>query len=106
MITVHFISAGGEAFSVEVNEGESLMQAALINGIEGIVGECGGSAMCATCHCFVDEPWASKLDCMSDVEDEMLNSAATERKASSRLSCQLIATPDLDGARLLLPELQ
>ena len=62
--------------------------------------------MCATCHCFVEEPWASKLDEMSEVEDEMLNSAASARKPTSRLSCQLIATSDLDGARVLLPEKQ
>ncbi len=106
MVMIHFVAADGNEIPVEVGEGETLMQAALMHGVDGITGECGGSAMCATCHCFVEEPWASKLDEMSEVEDEMLNSAASARKPTSRLSCQLIATSDLDGARVLLPEKQ
>ena len=103
---ITYVAANGTETAVEAAEGDSVMHAAVAHDVEGIIGECGGAMMCATCHCFVEEPWASKLDEMSEVEDEMLNSAASARKPTSRLSCQLIATSDLDGARVLLPEKQ
>lgn len=54
MVNITYISASGAARVLEVARGSSLMQAALANGLDGIVGECGGSAMCATCHVYVD----------------------------------------------------
>jgi 2Fe-2S ferredoxin len=82
------------------------MRAALNAGITGIVGECGGSMMCATYHVYLREPWAAKLPTMAATESEMLTMAGSERKPSSRLSCQIKMSADLDGITLHLPENQ
>ncbi|MBN9748065.1 ferredoxin [Amycolatopsis sp. A1MSW2902] len=78
-------------WAVDVPPGTPLMQAALDRDVEGIVGECGGNAMCATCHVYVPEDAADDFPPMGEAEDEMLNCTASERRPSSRLSCQLPA---------------
>jgi 2Fe-2S ferredoxin len=89
MPRITFISADGERQTFEAESGTTVMQVAVSNGVAGIVAECGGSAMCATCHVYVD-PWSlSTLPGPDAVEDEMLNATASERRCGSRLSCQL-----------------
>jgi 2Fe-2S ferredoxin len=68
------------------------------------VAECGGAAMCATCHAYV-EPMAG-LPPVGAVEEEMLESAAAERRPTSRLSCQIKLKPELDGLVVHLPDRQ
>jgi 2Fe-2S ferredoxin len=82
------------------------MQIATGNGIDEIVAECGGNAMCATCHVYVDEGWIPRLVSMSEEEDELLSGVAAERLPNSRLSCQIKVTPELDGLIVRLPERQ
>ncbi|MEW6643369.1 MAG: 2Fe-2S iron-sulfur cluster-binding protein [Pseudomonadota bacterium] len=106
MTTITFIRPDGQAQAVDIGDGESAMQAATRHGIAEIVAECGGNAMCATCHVYVDDAWASRLPAMSDDEDALLDGAAAERKSTSRLSCQLRITPDLTGLVLRLPDKQ
>jgi ferredoxin, 2Fe-2S len=74
--------------------------------VSGILGECGGQAMCATCHVYVDAKDLGALPPMSDDEDAMLEDTASERKPSSRLSCQLDASDELDGLVVYLPDEQ
>ena len=105
MTTITFIHPDGRSQSFEANSG-SAMQLAVINGIEEIVAECGGNAMCATCHVYVDESWIDRLPAMSDDEDALLDGAAAERMKTSRLSCQIKMAPDLDGLVLRLPDRQ
>ncbi|MNL65115.1 Rhodocoxin [compost metagenome] len=62
--------------------------------------------MCATCHCYVDDDWADRAGERSDGEDEMLESATSEVRSTSRLSCQIEIRPDLDGLVIHLPESQ
>lgn len=83
-----------------------MMHAALLSDVAGIVGECGGSQMCATCHVYVSNEWLAKLAPMKDPENAMLDSAVCERKANSRLSCQIVMSPDIDGIVLHLPQRQ
>jgi ferredoxin, 2Fe-2S len=106
MPRVNITTAHGEQLALEVPVGMSLMQAAVTAGVSGIVGECGGSAMCATCHVYVDEIFAARLPAVSAVESEMLTCTVAERLANSRLSCQIKMTADLDGLAVLLPEQQ
>ena len=96
----------GSSQTIDVPVGASIMQGAVSNGVDGIVAECGGSAMCATCHVYVAEGPLEKLPPRNPVEEEMLESAAAERKENSRLSCQIEVTAELDGLVVDLPERQ
>jgi 2Fe-2S ferredoxin len=106
MPTITFIHPDGAQQDVAAPAGKTVMQAALSNGIKGIVAECGGSAMCATCHVYVEDGFAARLPKMSADEDAMLDSTASERTGRSRLSCQLPVTPELDGMVVQLPPAQ
>jgi 2Fe-2S ferredoxin len=96
MPTVTFIQPDGTQEDVEAELGYSLMEAATLNGIAGIEAECGGACSCATCHVHVDPDWLGKLPEMEPMEDAMLD-AANDRQATSRLSCQIEVTENLDG---------
>lgn len=106
MTTIIFIHPDGSEQLVPVSAGESAMQAATRRDIEGILAECGGNAMCATCHVYVDDAWLARLPAMADDEDALLDGTAAERRANSRLSCQIKASADLDGLVLRLPQRQ
>jgi ferredoxin, 2Fe-2S len=106
MPKVTYISAKGEAREVEVPVGTTVMAAALKNGIDGIVAECGGVCMCSTCHVFVDEKFCGQLSPASDTEEAVLEIAAVERQPTSRLSCQIKMTAELDGLTVRIPEKQ
>ena len=106
MPAVTYVSAEGEREQVELPAGTTLKDGALENGIDGIVAECGGNAMCATCHVYVDEAWLERLPARSEVEDELLDSTASVRTDASRLSCQIKLSEELDGLVVLLPDAQ
>ena len=103
MTTVHLIQPDGAKLTLEADDGKSLMQTAVGAGVHGIVGECGGSAMCATCHVYVQEPWLQKLPEPLAPELEMLECTADERRPESRLSCQIKLSPELHGLTVRLP---
>ena len=103
MPKICFISAAGETAEVDAAVGLTLMEAAVDNNIEGVVAECGGACACATCHVYVADGWQSKLPAMDDMEDAMLDSAL-ERKAGSRLSCQIELTTELDGLSVIVAD--
>lgn len=106
MTKITYIDSDGTAATFEAQDGESVMSVAIANGVDGIVAECGGSMMCATCHCYVDEDWVERTGTRNDGEDDMLECAASEVRETSRLSCQIKITPDLDGLVVHLPEEQ
>ena len=106
MPTITFIGPDNRSERVEAELGESAMLAATKHGLDGIVAECGGNAMCATCHVYVDDQWIARLAAVSDEEDALLDGTASERQLNSRLSCQIRITPELDGLVLRLPERQ
>lgn len=106
MPEITYIEANGQSTSVELPEGWSLMQGATANGIDGILGECGGSCACATCHCYVDASRLAELPAASENELVMLDNVACERRPNSRLACQIKATAALNGLRVTLPESQ
>jgi len=106
MPRITYVEATGAETTIELAEGWSLMQGATANGVEGILGECGGSCACATCHCYVDEARLGDLPAASENELAMLENAAAERQPNSRLACQIKATSALDGLVVHLPETQ
>lgn len=94
MPDITFIEADGTARTVPATPGESLMVAATRAGVAGIIGECGGSCMCATCHCYLE---AGTLPPPEDLEAETLEFNAVNPRPESRLTCQVVATEGMEG---------
>lgn len=97
----------GSQQTIELDEPAPIMQTALRNGVPGIVGECGGQAMCATCHVYVREDYLDRLPEKSEDEEEMLEEVASEfDERRSRLGCQITIGEDLDEIEVDVPESQ
>lgn len=94
----------GRIISADVPVGHNLMEAAVANNVPEVIGECGGCLSCATCHVYVDAAWTDRAGPPGDMEDDMLEVTAAERRPESRLSCQITATDALDGIVLLVPQ--
>ena len=99
------VSANGDRTEIEGVEGESLMRLALNNSIEGLAAECGGCLSCATCHVYVAEDWVDRVPTPTEEEMVMVE-CAIDARASSRLSCQIVYTKELDGIEIEIPESQ
>ena len=106
MPNVTYISHTGETTTIDVPLGTSVMENAVKNGIEGIVGECGGAMICATCHVYVDPAFLDLLDPIGEEQEEMLGATAAERKPNSRLSCQIRMKPQFEGLIVRMPDRQ
>jgi len=103
MPSVRFITFDGTQHEVKASEGQSLMRVATDHSVPGIDGDCGGACACGTCHVYVDEAWADKLNAVDAMEDSMLDFTDC-RRPNSRLSCQITMVPALDGLTVSLPE--
>lgn len=103
MPKVVYVLAAGSEQVLDVPVGTSVMQAAVSAGVPGIIAECGGSAMCATCHVYAE---GDSLPPVSENEAEMLDCTASPRKPDSRLSCQLVMTEAMDKLRVRIPPAQ
>ncbi|MEV7010074.1 2Fe-2S iron-sulfur cluster-binding protein [Streptosporangium sp. NPDC051022] len=106
MPEVTFHEPDGTSITVTTVRPVSVMHAAVTNNVPGIVGECGGNAMCATCHVYVREIDLDRLPGMEEDEDEMLEGTVAERTGRSRLGCQLILDDRLDGIEVDIPAAQ
>jgi 2Fe-2S ferredoxin len=104
--TVIYITASGDKREVAVPIGSSVMEGAVNNGVPGIVAECGGACMCATCHVFVEQTFLDRLEPIAEDEEEMLNNTFVKRQPNSRLSCQIPVTEALEGLTVTTPEAQ
>ncbi|KAH7655362.1 Biotin synthase protein [Dioscorea alata] len=101
-ISVTFVDKDGEEKLIKVPVGMSMLEAAHENDIE-LEGACEGSIACSTCHVIVmDVNYYNKLEDPTDEENDMLD-LAFGLTQTSRLGCQVIAKPELDGMRLALP---
>ena len=105
MPTITFIEFDGTEHELAIDPGESLMRAAIDNGVPGIDADCGGECSCATCHVILDEDWFARVGAMKERDEEMLD-MNPERTPTSRLSCQIPVTDALDGIRVQIPEFQ
>ena len=106
MPRVTYISQDQKKTTLDIDVGTSVMQAAMLHGIDGIVAECGGSCMCATCHVYVRDDQLPLTPPMDADEDAMLEGTASPRQPNSRLSCQLVVSPQMEGLVVYLPETQ
>ncbi|WP_298497788.1 2Fe-2S iron-sulfur cluster-binding protein [uncultured Maritimibacter sp.] len=98
MVKVTFIEADGTRRDIDAKEGEPLMYAAKDAGIAGIIAECGGSAMCATCHCYLASAPNGPLPDIEPAEEDTLEFTAHEPTDRSRLTCQVIVDDRCEGA--------
>jgi ferredoxin, 2Fe-2S len=105
MAKITYIEFGGESHVVDVPPGLTVMEGAIDNNIPGIEAECGGACSCATCHVYVDPAWTKATGTAENLEQDMLE-CAMDLEDSSRLSCQIEVTDELDGLIVRLPELQ
>lgn len=103
---VIYVDGAGREYAVDAAVGESVMAAAVKNGVPGIVAECGGNCSCATCHVWVREEFAPLVGPPGDMEDDLLDLAVSERRDGSRLSCQIEVTARLDGLAVDVPPFQ
>jgi 2Fe-2S ferredoxin len=105
MVKITFIDTAGTARTVEGEVGSTVMETAINNGVPGIEAECGGACACSTCHVYIDDAWREKVGEPSPMEEDMLD-FAYEVKPSSRLSCQIKVSEELDGLTVQTPERQ
>ena len=106
MPLITYVTASGTSREVDAPAGMSVMQAALNNRVEGILGECGGNCMCATCHVYVDPRFIDRIPTAKENEKFMLSIAAEGPETNSRLSCQIKMTEELNGIVVRLPRRQ
>jgi ferredoxin, 2Fe-2S len=102
-VHVTLVEADGRRHELRARPGRSLMRAAVDAGVDGIAADCGGSMTCGTCHVYVDETWCRRLTAPSGEESEMLGMTAAPRGPTSRLSCQITLSSELDGLLVRLP---
>tara|TARA_B100000035_G_scaffold209759_1_gene179443 strand:- start:969 stop:1289 length:321 start_codon:yes stop_codon:yes gene_type:complete len=105
MPKITYITHDNKNYTVEVQNGLTVMEGAVQNDIPGIDADCGGGMACATCHVYVKDEWFDKLLKKEDGEEDMLD-MAFEPKKNSRLSCQLTVTDELDGLIVNIPSKQ
>lgn len=103
MPKVSYVDTTGVERTVDATVGESLMVTAVKNGVPGIVGECGGNASCGTCHVWVRDEFLSSVGPPNDLEDDLLDLGVSDRRTTSRLSCQIEVGPDHEGLTVDVP---
>ena len=105
MTKITYITHDEKSFSIDVQNGLSVMEGAIQNDIPGIDADCGGGMACATCHVYVNGEWFDKLPSKENGEEDMLD-MAFEPKKNSRLSCQIIVSEELEGLIVNIPSKQ
>jgi ferredoxin, 2Fe-2S len=102
MPKITYIEHDGTAHTIDAEEGLSVMDGAVNNGVPGIDADCGGACACATCHVYVDPAWEHLTGEKNESEAAMI-SFANGVEPNSRLSCQIKVTPELDGLVVRMP---
>ena len=105
MTKITYITHDDKSFSIDVQNGLSVMEGAVQNDIPGIDADCGGGMACATCHVYINNEWFNKLPPKENGEEDMLD-MAFEPKKNSRLSCQIIVSDELEGLIVKIPSKQ
>ncbi len=102
MTKITFISADGDHEEhIDAKAGDNLLNVAQAAG-QPLEGTCEGQMACSTCHVIIDKDWFGKLPKSSEDEEDMLDLASGARR-TSRLSCQITLTPELDGMIVYIP---
>ena len=105
MAKITFIQHNGTEIETNGIPGMTVMETAIKNQVPGIDADCGGACACATCHVYVEAEWTDKVGARNPMEEDMLDFAFDVRP-TSRLSCQIKVTDELDGLMVTTPERQ
>ncbi|SLK84446.1 2Fe-2S ferredoxin [Mycobacteroides abscessus subsp. abscessus] len=100
---ITFTNSDGYTKSLDAEEGISLMHVAVSHDVPRITADCGGNAMCATCHIYVDDADYLRLPPIADDEDEMLDFTECARRPTSRLACQVQVDNALGAITVEIP---
>lgn len=100
-VKVEFITPDKNSVVVDGEVGQNLRDLAVDNMVEGLIGECGGTCSCGTCHVKIDPAWIDKVGQAEDdgLEDGLLY-MFDSRTENSRLGCQVQLTEELDGLKV------
>jgi ferredoxin, 2Fe-2S len=102
MVQLTIVDRSGKSGVFDAEPGRPLMfvlRDALGLPVEGL---CGGCASCGTCHIYVDDAWLEKLPARQAIEMDLLDQLYHFKPDCSRLSCQIMLTPEMDGFKLTL----
>lgn len=102
MVAIRFTTSRGDLTETEGEPGDNLLRVGQAAGLP-LEGTCEGQMACSTCHVIVAAAWFDKLPHASEEEEDMLDFAAGVQR-TSRLSCQIELTADLDGIELAIPD--
>ena len=105
MTKITFVEHNGTEHALDAENGMTLMEAAVKNSVPGIDADCGGACACATCHIYLRDGWAEKTGSREEMEEDMLDFAFDVRD-TSRLSCQIKVSDEIDGIVVDVPEKQ
>ena len=105
MAKITYNTHDDKTYSIDIQNGLTVMEGAVQNDIPGIDADCGGGMACATCHVYINEEWFDKIPAKEDGEEDMLDMAYEPNKFS-RLSCQIIVSDELDGLVVKVPDKQ
>lgn len=105
MTKIAIIAFDGTRFDIDAENGSTVMENAIRNSVPGIEAECGGACACATCHVYVDSEFSETVGPPEPMEEDMLDFAFDVRP-TSRLSCQIKVSDDLEGLVVRVPERQ
>ena len=106
MVKITYVEFNGTEHPIDVPNGLTVMEGARDNNIPGIEADCGGACACSTCHVYVDPSWTDKLPPKDDMEEDMLDFAYSPDQITSRLTCQIEVTDDLEGLIVRMAEKQ
>lgn len=105
MTKINIVAFDGTRHEIDAENGSTVMENAIRNAVPGIEAECGGACACATCHVYVDDAWTDAAGEPEPMEEDMLDFAYDVRP-TSRLSCQIKVSDELDGLVVYVPERQ
>ncbi|KAL7422598.1 mitochondrial matrix iron-sulfur protein [Cryptotrichosporon argae] len=92
---------GNDIKTIEGNAGDDLLSLAHEHDID-LEGACERSCACSTCHVILSPEIYDKLPEPDDEENDMLD-LAFGLEDTSRLGCQVLLTPELDGMVATIP---
>lgn len=101
VVRVHFITTKGDRINADAEAGATLLEVAQAVDMP-LEGTCEGQMACSTCHVIVVNDWFERLPPASEDEDDMLDLAAGIAR-TSRLSCQIVLSAELDGLEVRIP---